>query len=96
MVPIPQATGDDPELIRFLQQWAGYCLTGSTCEHALLFIHGGGGEGKSTFVKRIAGAMGDYAVVSSMEMFTASFGNRHATGVAKLRGGRLVTASETA
>jgi putative DNA primase/helicase len=32
-----ETTGNDPELVRFLQQWCGYCLTGVTGEHALVF-----------------------------------------------------------
>jgi putative DNA primase/helicase len=47
---LEEATGRDDALIRFLGQWAGYCLTGSTREHALLFLHGGGGNGKSVFL----------------------------------------------
>src|SRR5438309_2019141 len=31
-----EATGNDAELTRFLQQWCGYCLTGVTREHALV------------------------------------------------------------
>ncbi len=90
-----EATDDDDALIRFLQQWCGYCLTGSVQEHALLFVHGGGGEGKSTFVNTVAKVMGDYAVTAGMETFVASRFDRHPTEIAMLRGGRLVTASET-
>ena len=41
-----QACVADTGLIRFLQQWCGYSLTGSIQEHALLFVHGPGGNGK--------------------------------------------------
>jgi len=34
------ATGGDADLIRFLQQWAGYCLTGDVGEHSFVFIYG--------------------------------------------------------
>jgi putative DNA primase/helicase len=92
---LDEATGRDVDLIRFLRQWAGYCLTGITCEHALVFLHGDGGNGKGTFVNTIAGILGEYAVTATMETFTASLHPRHLTELAMLHGARLVTASET-
>ena len=47
---LDEVTASDAELIRFLQHWMGYCLTGDTREHALLFIFGPGGNGKSVFL----------------------------------------------
>ena len=35
---LKEATAGDDGLIRFLQQWCGYTLTGDTREHALLFV----------------------------------------------------------
>ncbi len=90
-----EATANDPKLIRFLQQWAGYCLTGDTREHALMFVHGPGGNGKGVFLNTIAGILGEYARNAAMETFTASTSDRHPTDLAMLRGARLVTASET-
>ena len=92
---LEDATGNDQELITFLQRWVGYCLTGDTREHALVFIYGGGGNGKSVFVNTIMGIFGDYAAVASMDTFTASKNDKHPTDIAMLRGARLVTASET-
>jgi putative DNA primase/helicase len=48
------ATCDDIDLMRFLQQWCGYCLTGSIREHALLFLCGGGGEGRARSSMRLS------------------------------------------
>jgi putative DNA primase/helicase len=90
-----QATGNDPELIRFLQQWCGYCLTGLTIEHALVFIYGPGGNGKSVFMNIICDILGDYAVTAGMDVFTASKSDRHPQELARLAGVRLVCASET-
>jgi putative DNA primase/helicase len=87
--------GDDPAMVRFLQQWAGYCLTGDIREHALLFGTGDGGNGKGVFLHTIAGIMQDYAVAATMQTFTASTHERHSTELAMLRGARMVTASET-
>ena len=92
---LDETTGGGPELIRLLQQWCGYCLTGSTREHALMFIHGDGGNGKSVFVNTITGIMGAYAVTAPMDAFTLSTGDRHPAELAMLRGARLVAASET-
>jgi putative DNA primase/helicase len=92
---LDEATGGDPDLIRFLQQWFGYCLTGSIQEHALAFVHGDGGNGKTVFLNTVTGIMGDYAVTSAMDSFTASIGDRHPADLAMLRGARLVAASET-
>lgn len=89
------ALGADAGTIRLLQQWCGYCLTGLTSEHALFFIYGPGGNGKSVFLNTIAAIMGDYAVTAAMETFTASKFDRHSTELAMLAGARLVTASET-
>jgi putative DNA primase/helicase len=90
-----EATNGDQALIDFLQQFAGYALTGDTKEHALLFVYGGGGNGKSVFQNTIAGIMADYATAAAMETFVASSMDRHPTDLAMLRGARLVTASET-
>lgn len=90
-----ESTGADDDLILFLQRWLGYCLTGDTREHTLLFIYGDGGNGKSVFQNTIAGIMGDYAVTASMETFTSNRYAQHPADLAMLAGARLVTASET-
>jgi putative DNA primase/helicase len=90
-----EAMDGDADMVRFLQRWCGYCLTGDTREHALLFAYGDGGNGKGVFMNTFTGIMGDYAVTSGMETFITSKSDRHSTELAMLRGARLVTASET-
>ena len=92
---LAEAVNGDNEVVRFLQQWAGYCLTGETREHALAFVYGPGGNGKSVFLNTLVAILGDYAATAAMETFTASRNDRHSTELAMLRGARLVTASET-
>lgn len=92
---LDQTTRGDVDLKRFLQQVAGYCLTGDTREHALFFIYGPGGNGKSVFLNVLANILGDYRATASMETFTASKRDQHPTDLAMLKGARLVTASET-
>jgi putative DNA primase/helicase len=92
---LEESTGNDQELIRYLQQWCGYALTGDTREHALVFVYGGGGNGKSVFLNTASGISMQYAVVAAMDTFTNSRDSKHPTDLAMLRGARLVTASET-
>jgi len=92
---LAEATNHDVEMVRFLQLWAGYSLTGDTREHALVFVFGPGGNGKSVAVNVQVGIMGDYATTAAMDVFIASSGDKHPTDLAMLRGARLVTASET-
>jgi putative DNA primase/helicase len=92
---LDETTGADAELIRLLQQWCGYALTGLTREHALVFVYGPGGNGKSVFLNIVTSILKQYAATSSMDAFTASKSDRHLTEIAKLCGARLVTASET-
>jgi putative DNA primase/helicase len=91
-----EATGEDRELIRFLQMFFGYALSGITIEHALLFIHGAGGNGKSVLQNIMSWIMGEYAKTAPMDAFVASRNEKHPTDIAMLKGARLVTASEIA
>jgi len=85
----------DAEAVAYTQRWCGYALTGSTREHAFLFVYGPGGNGKSVLLNTLAHVMGDYATTADMELFTVGNGNSHPTGLADLRGARLVLAQET-
>lgn len=92
---LQQATGGDLLLSGFLQRWFGYCLTGLTREHALLFVYGPGGNGKGVLLVTITGILGGYAVTAALDTFTASKGDRHPTDLAMLAGGRFVITTET-
>jgi putative DNA primase/helicase len=93
---ISEVTQGDEGYSRFLSQVAGYALTGDTREHSLFYAHGAGGNGKSVFINLMSRLLGDYATTASMDVFIAASGNNnHPTELARLRGARLVTASET-
>jgi putative DNA primase/helicase len=92
---LDRTTGGDLDLAAFLQRIAGYSLTGDTSEHALFFLYGSGGNGKSCFVNALTGCIRSYHKTSPIETFTATGGDRHPTDLAGLRGARLVTAVET-
>jgi putative DNA primase/helicase len=92
---LDRVTGGDTKLQIYLQRVCGYVLTGSTREEAIFFMYGTGANGKSVFIRTIAGILGDYHRTAPIEMFTISSGERHPTDLAMLRGARLVTATET-
>ena len=90
-----EVTNGDDSLAHFLKLALGYCLTGSTREHALFFGYGGGKNGKSVLLNTVSRIMGDYSTTAAMDTFTASKGDKHPTDLARLDGARLVAASET-
>jgi putative DNA primase/helicase len=92
---LSEATAGDQAMVEFLQRWCGYCLTGNTREHALIFLYGPGGNGKTVFLNTIDRIMGDYATTAAMDTFTSSRGDKHPTELALLKGARLVSSSET-
>lgn len=92
---LDDATGGDEGLQRFLQQIAGYCLTGDTSEQCLFFIHGEGGRGKGVFLNTLRAIQGTYAITSAMDTFESKPNQGHSTSIAMLNGARMATASET-
>ena len=88
-------TDGDADLEAFLRRMVGYCLTGSTGEHAMFFAYGTGANGKSVFCNAISGIMADYHRTAPVDVFMASRTDRHPTELAGLQGARLVTATET-
>lgn len=86
----------DLELVEFIQRFAGYCLTGHTREQMLAVFHGPGGNGKSAFVNVLRALLGDLAATAPFDTFIAARGPRGPRDdLARLRGARLVTASES-
>jgi putative DNA primase/helicase len=92
---LKRITKDNAELESYLQRKTGYELTGITREHALFFSYGTGANGKSTFSNAVTACLGDYHQTAPIETFTVSNQDRHPTELARLRGARLVTATET-
>jgi len=52
---------DDDDMEDFLQRMAGYTLLGSNDDNLMFIFQGETGSGKTTFVKAISAALGDYA-----------------------------------
>ncbi|MFN7882906.1 MAG: phage/plasmid primase, P4 family, partial [bacterium] len=88
-------TNGDEALQAYLARMVGYCLTGSTQEHAIFFVYGTGGNGKSVFINTVANLLGDYATHAPMDSFMETRSDRHPTDMAGLRGARLVCSIET-
>lgn len=88
-------TAGDEALQAYLARMVGYCLTGSTQEHAIFFVYGTGGNGKSVFINTVANLLGDYATHAPMDSFMETRSDRHPTDMAGLRGARLVCSIET-
>ena len=61
----------------------------------LFFLHGTGANGKSVLMSTVAGILAEYHMTTPTETFVASNVERHPTELARLRGARLVTATET-
>jgi putative DNA primase/helicase len=84
-------TRGDVELRAWWQAFMGYCLTGHTNHHAVVFVHGPGGNGKSVFLDTIAAVMGGYHRRAPHTLFMETPGSKHMASVADLVGSRLVT-----
>lgn len=85
------------DLIDYLQQWVGYCLSGSITEQQILFAYGLGANGKSVLFAVLAELLGTYAVTAPVDTFMLN-GNEGPKSflLARLAGARFVLANETA
>jgi putative DNA primase/helicase len=82
------------DLIRYLQRYIGYCLTGRTDEQVLLFLHGTGENGKTTLANIVESLLFDYAITGGSASLLKQ-DNRTATNdIAAFFGARLVKISE--
>lgn len=87
---------DNAELISFAQRAAGYSLTGDISEQCLFFPYGTGQNGKSTFIESTHQLLGTYAVKASPALYTLNrWGTEPEAEIARLKGTRLATGSET-
>lgn len=84
------------DLIAFVQRAVGYSLTGSTSERCMFILYGGGKNGKTLFCEALRLLLGDgYTARTPTQTLMAKRGETIPNDVARLRGVRLVTASET-
>ncbi len=84
------------ELISFLQRSIGYSLTGRITERCLFILHGVGKNGKSTLLEVVRAIMSEYAMRTPTETLMVKFGGSDIPNdIARLKGARFVSASET-
>jgi putative DNA primase/helicase len=83
------------DLIAFLQTAAGWSVSGDTSEQSMFILYGTGANGKSTFLNVIQNILGDYALSTWAETFMKRNNDTATNDIARLRGARFVTTSET-
>jgi putative DNA primase/helicase len=93
------ATVNRPELLAELRRLLGYTMIGTTSERIMLVLHGGGSNGKSTLLKLVRTALGNYAKslpVATLESQKFSKGGSGASPeIARLKGARFVSSMES-
>jgi putative DNA primase/helicase len=82
------------EIIHFIQNAAGWAITGDTSEQTMFILFGTGANGKSTFLNTIMNLLGDYAIATPTETFMRKSGEQITNDIARLRGTRFVTTTE--
>jgi putative DNA primase/helicase len=83
------------DLIGFLQTACGWAVSGDTSEQSMFILYGTGANGKSTFLNVIQNILGDYALSTWAETFMKRNNDTATNDIARLRGARFVTTSET-
>jgi putative DNA primase/helicase len=86
----------DPEDRAFVQRAAGSSLTGNPREEKLFFAYGPTATGKSTFLRAILAALGDYGMTSDFDTFIARdfTSGSPRNDIARLAGARFVCSIE--
>ena len=82
-------------LARYLQRAVGYTLSGECSEQCLFFLYGSGRNGKSTFLLTLMELLGEYATKIPTEVLMSAGAKRAMQEMARLRGSRMVVASES-
>ncbi|MGD6894313.1 phage/plasmid primase, P4 family [Bacillus infantis] len=85
----------DKELIDYMQRLIGYSLTGEITEQIMVFMIGGGSNGKSTFINTIKDLMGEYGKQAKSDTFIKKKETGANNDIARLVGSRFVSAIES-
>ncbi|MBF0541483.1 MAG: hypothetical protein HQK91_08555 [Nitrospirae bacterium] len=90
---------DKKELIAYIQRLLGSSLVGECIDHVFPILYGQGRNGKTTLIETIRNVLGNYVGPIQAEMLLKQSQSRSSAGpspdIMKLRGKRLVWASET-
>ena len=82
------------KVIEFVRRFFGYALTGTVSEQILVFLLGGGSNGKSTLIEALLSVMGDYGKMTAPGLLVLKRNEQHPTELADLRGARLAASVE--
>jgi putative DNA primase/helicase len=85
------------DVIDYVQRAVGYTLTGGIEEQCFFLLHGGGENGKSTFIGVLSALLGEYAVKLDQEAVLFAEKNRGrgaSPEIMRLRGKRLAFVDE--
>jgi len=85
----------DKELIEYMQRLIGYSLTGEISEQIMVFLIGGGSNGKSTFINSVKDLMGEYGKQAKSDTFIKKKETGANNDIARLVGSRFVSAIES-
>ena len=80
----------NPDVVPFLQEYAGYCLTTDTRQELAVWLYGQPGGGKSTYIEGLRAMLGPKAANLSLRDI-----ERSRFGLAGIRGKTLLVASES-
>lgn len=83
----------DAELVGFIREWMGRCLTGETSVHAVLLLFGNGRNGKTVLARVLQSLLGSYAVTLSGDFLMQS-AKHSEQEMLDLRGARVAIANE--
>jgi len=83
------------ELFGFVQKAEGWAVTGDTSEQTTFILFGSGANGKSTFLNTLMNILGEYASATPTATFMKRTGDHMTNDLARLRGTRFVTTTET-
>jgi putative DNA primase/helicase len=92
---VREIMGYKGDLITFLQTAAGWAVSGDISEQSMFILYGTGANGKSTFLNVIMRILGDYAISTYPETFMKRSSDSLTNDIARLRGTRFVTTTET-
>lgn len=87
---------DDDETVDYFQRLIGQAALGQTNAGLLVFLYGGGCNGKTTILETIQVVFGDYQCAADENVFFSSGGGSTRADLIDLRGARLIKLSEVA
>lgn len=85
----------DDEMVDYFQRLIGQAALGQTNNGLLVFLYGGGCNGKSTVLEVLRAVFGDYQRTASQDVFFGSNGGTTRADLIDLKGARLIELPET-